>query len=47
MKIYCPKCSKVIDETEIMQYQGLCISCHESEQNLIKKSKIIKKEKAL
>ena len=36
-------CNEVIDETEFMQNEGLCAICYESEQNLIRKNKIIRK----
>lgn len=27
MKVECEKCCRIIDETEYMQFGGLCISC--------------------
>ncbi|MHA2036418.1 MAG: hypothetical protein ACW972_01740 [Promethearchaeota archaeon] len=45
MKIYCPECSQEIDETEFMQYKGLCAMCYENNQNPIQEKDLIKKGK--
>lgn len=44
LKSYCPICNEVIDETEFMQNEGLCVVCYENEHNRKQQNKIIRKE---
>ncbi|MCP4761403.1 MAG: hypothetical protein GY870_06450 [archaeon] len=46
MKGYCPNCEQEIDETEYMQFNGLCIECAEKLQEIMMKKNIGNKEVA-
>ncbi len=46
MKGYCPNCEREIDETEYMQFNGLCVKCSEELKEIMIKKNIGNKEVA-
>ncbi|MHA1729382.1 MAG: hypothetical protein ACTSWY_11700 [Promethearchaeota archaeon] len=44
MKGYCPKCHRIIDETEYMQYRGVCANCAEIKKKIGLDERKIRKE---